>query len=276
MLDLLAAHGDEAKPLAGGQSLVPMLALRLARAEHLVDLNGVGEMASIEATDTHVRIGAMTRQAAVAVDPAVAASVPLLALATPHIGHVQIRNRGTVGGSMVHADPAAEYPTVATALEAEIEVSGSGGGRTIASAEFFEGPLMTSLQPDELVTAIRFPIWSGHVGFEFLEVARRHGDFALVGVAVGVELGSSTIERCRIAMLGVEGRPRRAVAAEAAVTGASARDLDTVEVGRLALEDLRATHDIHASAEYRRLVGAHLVSEALISACRRAGERSGG
>jgi carbon-monoxide dehydrogenase medium subunit len=253
-----------------------MMALRLARPEHLVDLNGVTELDSVQAIDGLLRIGAMTRQFVVGADSTVADQVPLLALATPYIGHFQIRNRGTVGGSVAHADPSAEYPTVVVALDAELEVSSTRGTRRIGAAEFFEGPMMTALGPDELLTAIRFPVWAGRSGFSFREVSRRHGDFALVGVAVGIELEeSTTIRRAAIALLGVEGRPRRAPDAEAALVGTAISAVDAGEMGRLALKPLRATDDIHASAEYRRRVGAHLVSQAVEEACRRASEVDG-
>src|SRR2546430_2061089 len=156
---LLAAHGDEAKPLAGGQSLVPMLALRLARLEHLVDVNFVDDLSGIALGDGWLRIGAMTRQALVERDASVAAGAPLLARATPLIGHFQIRNRGTVGGSLAHADPASEYPAVAVAMGASMQVRSPRGERTIDAADFFDGLWTTSMEPDELLVAVSLPSW---------------------------------------------------------------------------------------------------------------------
>ncbi len=187
VVGLLAEHGDEAKPLAGGQSLVPMLALRLARFEHVVDLNRVPALAGIERADGTVAVGAMTRQAELERSDA-AAAAPLLGLAAPLIGHFQIRNRGTVGGSIAHADPAGELPTVALALDAELDVTSTGGTRTVAASELFAGTWETTLAPEELLTRVRFPVWPGRSGFAVEEVARRYGDFALAGVACGVEL----------------------------------------------------------------------------------------
>jgi carbon-monoxide dehydrogenase medium subunit len=174
VVELLAAHGESAKPLAGGQSLVPLLALRLARFEHLVDLNRVPELQEVRASDRAVSIGSMTRQAAVEADQALAASVPLLVRSTPLIGHFQIRNRGTVGGSLAHGDPASEYPAVALALDARLEVEGPGGRRIIPAGEFFLSTWTTALAADELLERAVFPVWAGRCGFAVEEVARRY------------------------------------------------------------------------------------------------------
>lgn len=263
VLALLAEHGDEAKPLAGGQSLVPMLALRLTRFEHLIDLNRVPELTGIERENGTLAVGAMTRQAALASTDA----VPLLAQALPLIGHFQIRNRGTVGGSIAHADPAAELPAVALALDAELEIAGSSGSRTQAASEFFTGTWTTTLEPDELLARIRFPVWSGRAGFAVDEVARRMGDFALVGAVCGVELGDGDrVDRAAIALFGMGSTPLRAADAEAALRGTEGTADELAEVGRLAVADLDPPEDIHASTSYRRRVGAHVVARALTSA----------
>ena len=270
---MLAEYGDDARPLAGGQSLVPMLAMRLARFAHLIDLNGVQELVGVERGGNELRIGAMTRQAAVGGDPLVASHAPLLALATPHIGHFQIRNRGTVGGSLAHADPAAEYPAVATALEAQLEVASVRGTRLLGAAQFFEGAFTTALDGDELVVAARLPAWDGPSGFAFEEVARREGDFALVGAAAGIGVDAAGIvQRAAIAVLGVGGAPVRANEAESALVGcrAGGNDLDVAAIGRLALAGSEPTDDIHASASYRRRVGAVVVARAVAEASRRA------
>lgn len=261
---LLAEHADEAKPLAGGQSLVPMLALRLTRFAHLVDLNRVSELCGIRRDNGALVVGAMTRQRAVERDATVASAVPLLARSVPLIGHAQIRNRGTVGGSVAHADPASELPAVALTLDAELEVVSKAGSRTVAASDFFEGTWSTVLADDELLTEIRFPVWSGRCGFAFDEVARRSGDFALAGVAVAVELDDAgAIRRCALGLLGMGSTPLRAPAAEAGLAGRFPTPEDLIEIGQLAVAELEPPDDIHATASYRKRVGAHLVARAV-------------
>jgi carbon-monoxide dehydrogenase medium subunit len=269
---VLREFGDEAKVLAGGQSLVPIMALRLARFDHLVDLNRVGELRGIERRNGAVRIGAMTRQTEVERDASVAADVPLLARATPLIGHFQIRNRGTLGGSLAHADPAAEYPAVALALDADFEVANTGGSKTVPASDFFVSTFMTALEADDVLTAIHFPVWGGRSGFAVEEVARRFGDFALTGAVCGVQLDGDRVARAAIAMFGMGSTPLRATEAEAAVTGSAVGDVDAEEVGRTAAAATDPPSDIHASASYRRSVGAVVVTRAL----RRAIEEANG
>jgi carbon-monoxide dehydrogenase medium subunit len=267
---VLAAHGDEAKPLAGGQSLVPMLSLRLTRFEHLVDVNRVAELARVERRDGTLFVGATTRQATLE-RPGPAGDVPLLGLAAPRIGHFQIRNRGTVGGSIAHADPAAELPAVALALDADLEVAGASGGRRIPAREFFVGNWTTVLEPDELLAAIHFPVWSSGAGFAVDEVARRHGDFALTGVVCGVEVDSaSVVTRATIAWFGMGSTPLRASAAETALIGSTPGPDDRTEIAQLAVRDLDPPDDVHASGEYRRRVGAHIVNRAVTRALQEA------
>lgn len=264
---LLAELGDGAKVLAGGQSLVPMLSLRLAQFEDLVDIGRIDELKGIRAEADGVAIGAGTVDTVVGRDAEVAVKVPLLAEVTPLIGHFQIRNRGTLGGSIAHADPAAEYPAVALALDATMEAASPRGRRTIPAAEFFTGFWATTLQPDELLVGVRFPSWNGRSGFAVAEFARRFGDFAIAGAVVGVALdGDDRVERCAIGLLGLGPTPLRASAAEAA-----AADADADEVGRLAMEGLDdVPSDVHGSASYRRRVGAAMVSRALTTAMERA------
>jgi aerobic carbon-monoxide dehydrogenase medium subunit len=275
VLDLLHEHGDEAKPLAGGQSLVPMLALRLTRFEHLIDLNRVPELQGITATNGTVTVAGMTRQAAVGSDPQIAGGVPLLTRATPLIGHFQIRNRGTLGGSLAHADPASEYPAVAVALRAEFDVASVGGRRTLAADEFFVSTWTTSLQDDELLVAVHFPVWSGRVGFAIDEAARRHGDFAVVGTACAIELdGADRVARAGLSLFGVGSTPVRATGAEEALVGQRASDLRSgglADIGELALVDCEPPDDIHASGHYRKQVGARLAARALGQALQEAG-----
>lgn len=269
---LLADLGDEAKLLGGGQSLVPMLALRLAFFEHLIDISRLDELKGIEHDGDTLRIGGGTTHATVGADERVAAAVPLLARVTPHIGHFQIRSRGTIGGSIAHADPAAEYPAVALALDAEIEALSPSGRRRIPAAEFFAGVWETALTPDEVLVGVRFPVWSGRCGFGVEEFARRHGDFAIAGAVAAVELdGEDRVRRCAIGLLGLSATPRRASAAESAVTGRAVAELAPEDVGDLAmagLDDIPA--DLQGSADYRRRIGAAMAAQAWQAAMKEA------
>jgi aerobic carbon-monoxide dehydrogenase medium subunit len=265
---LLAELGDEAKLLAGGQSLIPMLALRLTVFGHLVDIGRIDGLRRIERRAGEVRIGAGTTAAAVEHSADVAAGVPLLARATPFVGHFQIRNRGTIGGSLAHADPAAEYPAVAVALDAELEALSPRGTRRIPASAFFTGLWGTVLEPDELLTGVTFPVWSGRCGFAVEELARRHGDFAIAGAAVAVELdGDDHVRRCGIGLIGLGPTPVRAAQAEAAASGDAVADLAPEEVGRLAVADLDAVpSDLHGSSAYRTRIGAVMVARAWAAA----------
>lgn len=256
--------GDTAKLIAGGQSLVPMLALRLAVFEHLVDLGRVESLRGIERVGDTVRVGATTTQSTVERSEIAADAVPLLALATPLIGHVQIRNRGTVGGSLAHADAAAEYPAVALALDAEMEVLSPTGRRTVPSRDFFTGLWSTAVGDDELLTAVRFPVWRGRCGFAIREFARRHGDFAIAGAAVAVELdGDDRVRRGTIALFGLGPSAQRSDPAEAALGGAAVDDVDADELGQVAVASLDSVpSDLHGSSAYRRRVGAAMVAGA--------------
>src|SRR5262252_10313227 len=213
-IDLLAEHQDEASVLAGGQSLIPLLALRLARPALLIDINGLQELAGVSASNGWVAVGAMTREYAAEESSLIADTVPLLAAALPLIGHEAIRSRGTIGGSLAHADPAAELPAVARALDAEFVVRGQSGERVIPAAEWFEGFLTTSRRPDELLTEVRFPAAGRGTGVSFQEVARRHGDFAIVGLAASLTLSGGAISDARLAFAGLSDVPVRATDAE--------------------------------------------------------------
>jgi carbon-monoxide dehydrogenase medium subunit len=265
---LLAELGDEAKVLAGGQSLIPMLALRLAVFEHLVDVGRVDELVGIERRNGSLWVGAGTTEAAVERSAEVADAVPLLSRATPYIGHFQIRSRGTVGGSIAHADPAAEYPAVALALDAEMDVVSPRGRRTVPAAEFFTGLWSTDLAPDELLAGTSFPVWSGRCGFAVEEFARRHGDFALAGAVVAVELeADDTIRRSAVGLIGLGGTPLRAAEAETLVAGRPVGEVDAEAVGRAATAGLdRVPADMHGSAAYRIRVGTAMVARAWTAA----------
>jgi len=257
-LDLLAEHREEARPLAGGQSLVPLMAMRLAQPALVVDLAVVPELRGREGG----RVGAMVTNAALERDPA--GLPPVAVAALPHIGHFQVRNRGTVGGSIAHADPASELPAVALALDAELEVVGPNGTRRVPASEFFLGTWTTTVEADEILSAVHFPVWPGRAGFAVEEVARRSGDFALTGVVAAVELNDrGAVQRSAISFLGMAPTPVRARTAEAQLTGASPSAPDLTEIARLAVTDTEPTADVHASAEYRQYVGAHLVERAL-------------
>ena len=268
---LLAELGDGAKVLAGGQSLIPMLSLRLAQFEHLIDVGRIPALRGVRRDGATVAIGSATVDADAELDPVVAAGVPLLTAATPFVGHFQIRSRGTVGGSIAHADPCAEYPAVALALDAELEATSTRGSRTIPAAEFFQGYWTTALAPDELLTGVRFPVWDGRCGFAVHEFARRHGDFAVAGAVVGVELADDRrVTRCAIGLLGLGSTPLRATAAEQAALGQS-EDLDARALGRLATAELDdVPGDLHGPPSYRTRVGAAMVARAFTDAVRRA------
>jgi carbon-monoxide dehydrogenase medium subunit len=263
-VNLVAELGDEAKVLAGGQSLVPMLALRLAVFEHLVDVGRIAEIRGIERREGALWVGAGTTQSTVGANAEVASAVPLLTRATPFIGHFQIRNRGTLGGSIAHADPAGEYPTVALTLDATMEVVSAAGRRSIPARDFFEGFWSTGMQPDELLTGVRFPIWNGRCGFAVEEFARRHGDFAIAGASIGVELDADDrIRRSAIGLIGLGSTPERAAAAEVAVVGKRISDVDAEELGRAAMAGLESVpSDLNGSAAYRTRVGAAMVERA--------------
>jgi aerobic carbon-monoxide dehydrogenase medium subunit len=272
-IDLLAEYQDEASVLAGGQSLIPLLALRLAQPAVLIDINGVEELAGVTATDGWVTIGATTREYVAEASGAIADALPLLAAALPLIGHEAIRSRGTVGGSLAHADPAAELPAVARALDAEFVVRGPSGERVIPAAEWFEGYLTTSRGPDELLTEVRFPAAGRGTGTSFQEVARRHGDFAVVGLATSVTLSDGVIGEARLALAGVSDVPVRARGAEDLLAGQrpSAELFD--EAARRVSGDINPPADLHGSAEYRRKVAAALVRRGLREAVGNAQER---
>ena len=276
--DMLAEFGDDAKVLAGGQSLVPMLAMRLTHFDNLIDISRVDELCGIDLDDGAVRVGATTSHALVGMDDEVADSVPLLTMATPHIGHFQIRTRGTLGGAIAHADPAAEYAAVALALDADMEAHSSRGARTIPAAEFFTGLWETSLASDEILTAVRFPVWDGRSGFAVHEFARRHGDFAIAGAVAAVQVDADDrVSRCGVGLLGLGSTPLRGTTAEDALVGQTVSDLGgdaALEIARstmAAIEDIPA--DLQGSSAYRARVGATMLARALSEALAAASEK---
>jgi aerobic carbon-monoxide dehydrogenase medium subunit len=272
-VDLLAEHLDEASVLAGGQSLIPLLALRLARPALLIDINGLQELSGVSASNGWVAVGAMTREYAAEDSKTIADSVPLLAAALPLIGHEAIRSRGTIGGSLAHADPAAELPAVATALDAEFVVRGPSGDRVIPAAEWFEGYLTTSRRADELLVEVRFPAAAPGTGAAFREVARRHGDFAIVGLAASLTLSDGAISDARLAFAGISDVPVRAAGAEDLLLGEIPSSELFDESARRATEGIDPPADLHGSSEYRKKVAATLVRRGLQAAADNADER---
>jgi carbon-monoxide dehydrogenase medium subunit len=272
-LTVLAQHQDEANLLAGGQSLIPLLALRLAHPAVLIDINRLDELSGVSVTDGWVAIGALTREYMAEESPTVAEAVPLLAAALPLIGHEAIRSRGTIGGSLAHADPAAELPAVARALDAEFVVRSESGERVIPAAEWFEGYLTTSRLPEEIVVEVRFPVAEPGTGVAFQEVARRHGDFAMVGLASSLTLTDGTITDARLAFSGVADVPVRAAEAERLLIDQQPSAELFAEAARRAAEPLDPPADLHGSSDYRKKVAATLVRRGLQAAADNADER---
>ena len=268
---ILARYEGEAKALAGGQSLVPLLNMRLARPQALVDLNRVPSLVGIRQEGDRIVIGAMTRQRDVERSDLVRQSQPLLHEAVTLIAHPQIRNRGTIGGSLAHADPASELPAVALALEAQFTVAGPQGERSIPASEFFITFLTTALEPDEILTSISFPKRGAGAGYSVQEVARRHGDFALSGAAVTMTLDGDRCSDARIALFGVGATPVRATGAEDALRGNAATPEILDKAANAARDELdEPLGDIHASSEFRRHLARTMVRRALAKAAERA------
>jgi carbon-monoxide dehydrogenase medium subunit len=262
-LAVLTEHGDESKVLAGGQSLVPVLALRLARPGVLVDINKVPELAGVSRENGTIRIGAATTHADIEHSSELLEAAPLLGRAARFIGHFQIRNRGTFGGSLAHADSAAEWPAVAVALDAELEIASASGIRRTPAAEFFVSTFMTTLEPEDLLIAAYIPVWGAHSGFAVEELARRSGDFALAGVVCGVQVADGKVTRSALAVLGLGSTPVRLGAVEEELAGSDLDSLDLHSLGEGAVDALDPPDDVHASGGYRRQVGAELVTRAL-------------
>jgi carbon-monoxide dehydrogenase medium subunit len=268
---LLATDGEGTRLLAGGQSLVPLMNMRLARCRRLVDLNQVEDLAYVRERVGGLAIGAMTRQETAERSALVAARSPLLAEALPLVGHPAIRNRGTIGGSLAHADPAAELPACAVALEATVELAGPRGRRTVAAGDFFRGYLETAAMPDEVLTEVVIPALPPRSGCAFQEVARRHGDFALVAVAVVVTADAAGgCVRARLVFAGVGSRPVRLEAPEARLVGTRCEAGAVAAAAEAVRDGLRPESDLHGSADYRRAVAATLARRAADLAWRRA------
>jgi carbon-monoxide dehydrogenase medium subunit len=271
-VSLLAEHGADAEVLAGGQSLIPLLALRLSRPQHVIDIGRVGELHAMDDGPNGLTVGAGVRQAEVELSPVTGRAAPLVAAALPLIGHRAIRNRGTVCGSLAHADPAAELPAVALAAGAELVVRSRGHERTVPAAEFFVGYLTSALDETELLTAVRFPPWSPRTGWSVQEVSRRHGDYALVGLAAVVGLGESgRVEHAALSFFGAGATPVRVGEAERGLIGEHPDPSAFAEAADVATKALEPPSDNHATAAYRAHVAGVLIRRCLVEAAERAG-----
>lgn len=269
-VSILAQHGDEAKVIAGGQSLVPMLNFRLLSPSVIVDINAIPGLDQIEDYNGGLKIGALTRHFSLETSQAVSKRFPVLSAAMIHVAHLAIRNRGTIGGSLSHADPAAELPTIAVLLDAKITVARSGGERVIDARGFFESALNSALEDDEIVTQIEFPALPARTGWGFHEFTRRSGDFGLAGVAVTMTQSGKNATNVRIALLGVDETPIRATEAESLLNG-NEYSMDGVRAAvEIVRDSIEPNNDLHASADYRRHLVGILTERALTSAWRRA------
>jgi CO/xanthine dehydrogenase FAD-binding subunit len=252
-IGLLEQYGDEIKVLAGGQSLVPMLNFRVARPKYLVDINGIRELEYIREEKGELVIGALTREWAVERSPLVREKCPILPKAISFIGHLPIRTRGTIGGSLVHADPSAELPIMACVLDAKMKIAGPAGERVLKAEEFFVTYLTSALEAAEILVEVRVPIFPAHTGWSFMELSRRHGDFAIVAVASLLTMGEKGVcQKAKIALGGVAPTPLRARVAEDFLAGKPITEALMAEAGIKAAEAAEPESDYHASAEYRK------------------------
>lgn len=273
-LAVLAEHGDRAQVLAGGQSLLAMLNLRLSSPDVLVDIGGLPGLRSIEVLDDHVRIGALVTHTQLLESALIARSVPLLAAAVPHVAHLAIRNAGTIGGSLALADPAAEYPAVALALDARLVLRGAAGERRVAAADWCVGLYATARRDDELLVAIEFPVAGPAHRSVFLELARRRGDYAMVGLAAALEWVDGRVAAARFGWLAVGDQPLATPATAAVLLG---RDLDqaSIEAARRTLaEELPAHGDLHCDAPTRSHLAGVLLNRALVAIASQTGAHS--
>lgn len=260
---LLVSHAGEAKPLAGGQSLVPMLAFRVASPSLLVDLRKLSELRQIRIADAGVTLGAMVRWREILDDARLLTAHPLLVAAVRHVAHYQIRNRGTVGGSIAHADPAAELPGIVVTCAAKIDVVGKTGQRVIDAADFFRGPLITALEPDEIITSIRLPAWPAGRRFGFQEFARRRGDFAMAAAALFYDENNGKARNAHVGVIGVADRPLRLTTVERVLDGATVDEATIAKAEAAASAAVDPPDDIHGSGAYRKALAGVMVERAL-------------
>ena len=267
-LALMNDLGEDARFLAGGQSLVPMMNFRVAAPSALIDLNRIHALQDVRVDERgNLRLGAMVRTRQIETDPAIGAANPLLQAAAPNIAHVQIRNRGTIGGSLAHADPAAELPGIALVCDAEIHLQGPAGARIVAANEFFDGIFSTAIGDGEIMTEIIFPVWPDDRYWGFQEVSRREGDFAMVGIAAWFDVDTGgLISAARLAAIGAGNTPLRLTSAENRLVGNAPKASLFAEAAQAGIANLQPGDDIHASADYRREVGGVLVERVLTEA----------
>jgi CO/xanthine dehydrogenase FAD-binding subunit len=268
----LAEAGGEAKILAGGQSLMPMLNFRLLRPSILIDINRIAGLGFIEETADGIRVGALTRHFQLETSPLIARQFPVLSCAMTHVAHLAIRNRGTIGGSLSHADPAAELPMMALLLDAKLHVVSAGGSRIVAARDFILDTMTVDLDGAELLTEIVLPKLPSKTGWGFEEVARRHGDFALAAVAATLTVSGGEIAQARIALTGVGPTALRADEAESLLLGRSLDENLTRRAIKAVREAIAPETDLHASSDYRRHLAGVLTGRALAAAWRRARE----
>ena len=270
-LALLDRHSDDAKVLAGGQSLMPLLNMRLARPNIVVDINQIKEFNYVRATDGGIAIGAIARQRVLQAEKLIAERVPILQEAAYYIAHPQIRSRGTICGSIAHADPAAELPALALALDAEMTLTSAKAARTVGAAVFFQSFFTTALEANEILTEVRFPAPPKDSAWSVLEISRRHGDFAIAGIIAGLALETNrqVIARARLVYFGVGATPIRVTAAEEALIGQAASEPAFEAAAQSAKQGIDPMSDIHATEEYRRALAATLTKRALRSALKK-------
>lgn len=266
---LVAANGD-GKVIAGGQSLMPLLNFRMARPAILVDINRIAGLSFIETRNDRIAIGALTRHCDIERSELIAANLPVMFAAIRHVAHLAIRNRGTIGGSLSHADPAAELPMLAVFYDATIKVQGPGGRRSIAAEDFFVDALTSCLEADDIVCEIEFPILASHTGWAFEEVSRRHGDFALASIAVSLARQDGVIVDARVAAMGIADTPLRLRSAEGVLRGAKVGPGVAADFAECVRTSVSPSSDIHASSDYRRRLVGSLAERALLAATARA------
>jgi CO/xanthine dehydrogenase FAD-binding subunit len=266
---LVSARGD-GKVMAGGQSLMPLLNFRMARPTIIVDLLRIPRLASIKKKSDTISIGALARHTELEFSDVIAANLPVMAAAMPHVAHLAIRNCGTIGGSLSHADPAAELPMLAVLYGASIKAQGPAGCREISAEEFFVSALTNRLEPEEIVFEIDFPVLKGHTGWAFEEVARRFGDFALASIAVSFTLSEGRIADSRVAVMGVADTPLRLREAEEALNGATGAAEDRTRFAEVVRASVSPADDIHVSGKYRKYLIGGLAEKAIAAAWSRA------
>ena len=269
-LALLEEYSPDARLLAGGQSLVPMMNFRLSRPSHLIDLNSISELAFISDGKDHISIGAMTRERAIEENKLVSSSIPLLHEATQQIAHLPIRNRGTIGGSVSNADPAAEYPAALLALNSEMVVRSITATRRIKASDFFKGIMETAIEPNELLVEIIVPKPTPGSGSAFVEIARRKGDYALAGVAAQMALSGETVTQLSLSACGVGSAPIKLSNAEKLILEGGVNENSMRSAARAAAIEVDPETDLHATSDYRRRLTAVLVHQALSKAKERA------